>query len=74
MVFSTNSGDSSECKQTENALLRESEGMFRRLVNYAPVLTWMSDTSKRCTWFNETWLSYTGRSTRGPRSRLSFLL
>ena len=62
MVFSTNSGDSAECKQTENALLRESEGMFRRLVNYAPVLIWMSDTSKRCTWFNETWLSYTGRS------------
>jgi len=37
--------------------------MFRRLANRAPALIWMSDTSKRCTWFNDTWLSYTGRST-----------
>ena len=62
MAFSTNSGDNVECTQAENALLRESEGMFRRLADRAPALIWMSDTSKRCTWFNDTWLSYTGRS------------
>ena len=62
MAFSTNSGDSVECKQAENALSRESGGMFRRLADFAPALIWMSDTSKHCIWFNDTWLSYTGRS------------
>lgn len=42
--------------------LRESEDRFRNLANSAPVLIWMSDTTKNCTWFNNTWLEYTGRT------------
>ncbi|MEA2080736.1 MAG: PAS domain-containing protein, partial [Pseudomonadota bacterium] len=61
MALSTNSGDSDECAQAENALLSESEDLFCRLAKRAPVLIWMSDTSRRCTWFNDAWLSYTGR-------------
>jgi PAS domain S-box-containing protein len=61
MAFSTNSGDGAECARAENAPLSESEGLFRRMAKRAPVLIWMSDTARRCTWFNDAWLSYTGR-------------
>jgi PAS domain S-box-containing protein len=41
--------------------LRESEARFRTMANSAPVLLWMSDTDKRCTYVNEAWLEFTGR-------------
>ncbi|HEY6249006.1 MAG TPA: PAS domain S-box protein, partial [Candidatus Angelobacter sp.] len=42
--------------------LRESEERFRRVANSAPVLIWMSGPDKLCTYFNEPWLEFTGRS------------
>ena len=42
--------------------LRESESRFRSVANTAPVMIWMSDTTKRCIWFNKTWLEFTGRT------------
>jgi PAS domain S-box-containing protein len=42
--------------------LRESESRFRLVANTAPMLIWMSDTSKLCTYFNHSWLAFTGRS------------
>ncbi len=42
--------------------LRESEQRFRLVADTAPVLIWMSDTNKLCTYFNKTWLDFTGRS------------
>jgi PAS domain S-box-containing protein len=50
-----------ELKKSE-AVLRESEERFRRVANTAPVLIWMSGSDKLCTFFNQGWLSYTGRS------------
>jgi PAS domain S-box-containing protein len=44
------------------AVLRESEERFRLVANSAPVLIWMSGTDKLCTFFNQGWLSFTGRS------------
>jgi PAS domain S-box-containing protein len=44
------------------AVLRESEERFRLVANTAPVLIWMSGTDKLCTFFNQGWLSFTGRS------------
>lgn len=41
--------------------LRESEERFRRLADTAPVLIWMSDHRLQCTYFNATWLAFTGR-------------
>ncbi len=41
---------------------RESEERFRLVANNAPVLIWMSGTDKLCTYFNQGWLDFTGRS------------
>ena len=43
-------------------LTRESEERFRLVANTAPVMIWMSGTDKLCTYFNEPWLDFTGRS------------
>jgi PAS domain S-box-containing protein len=45
-----------------DALLRESEGRFRLVANAAPVLIWMSGPDTLCTYFNDSWLLFTGRS------------
>jgi PAS domain S-box-containing protein len=45
----------------EMIALRESEKLFREIADVAPVLIWMSDSTKACTWFNKPWLDFTGR-------------
>ncbi len=42
--------------------LKQSEERFRTLANSAPVLIWMSGKDRLCTWFNQVWLDFTGRS------------
>lgn len=42
--------------------LLESEMLFRRVADEAPVLIWSSGPDKRCDWFNVGWLDFTGRS------------
>jgi PAS domain S-box-containing protein len=44
------------------AILRESEMRFRLMADSAPALIWMSGTDKLCSYFNKTWLDFTGRS------------
>jgi PAS domain S-box-containing protein len=41
---------------------RESEARFRIVADSAPVLIWMSGVDQRCTFFNKTWLDFTGRT------------
>lgn len=53
--------DISERRRTEQ-VLRESEDRFRLVANTAPVLIWMSGVDKLCTFFNQGWLNFTGRS------------
>jgi PAS domain S-box-containing protein len=42
--------------------LKETEARFRTMADVAPVLLWMSDPNGLCTFFNQTWLDFTGRS------------
>jgi PAS domain S-box-containing protein len=48
-------------KRSEEAL-RLSEERFRQLANSAPVMVWMSGPDRLCTWFNKSWLDFTGRT------------
>jgi PAS domain S-box-containing protein len=41
--------------------LSASDRRFQLMADSAPVLIWMSDTTKACTWFNRPWLQFTGR-------------
>ncbi|HVZ72485.1 MAG TPA: PAS domain-containing sensor histidine kinase [Polyangia bacterium] len=42
--------------------LGEVEARFRTMADSAPVLLWMADTDALCTFFNQTWLDFTGRT------------
>ncbi|HKA57102.1 MAG TPA: PAS domain-containing sensor histidine kinase [Gemmatimonadales bacterium] len=42
--------------------LRETEMRFRIMADVAPVLLWMSREDGLCTFFNQTWLDFTGRT------------
>jgi PAS domain S-box-containing protein len=42
--------------------MRETEARFRHMADAAPVLLWMADADGLCTFFNETWLRFTGRT------------
>lgn len=53
--------DITESKRYEEKL-SESERRFHTMADAAPVLIWVSNTEKACTWFNQGWLSFTGRS------------
>jgi PAS domain S-box-containing protein len=53
--------DTTDRKSAEDTI-RESEELFRLIADTAPVLIWMSDADKLCTYFNEPWLEFTGES------------
>ena len=58
--FSKIAHDITQRKQAEKAL-QESEQRFRLVADTAPVIIWMSDPDKFCTYVNKPWLDLTGR-------------
>jgi PAS domain S-box-containing protein len=52
--------DVTELKRTQ-AALRESEERFRLMADSAPVLIWLAEPDRGCTWVNHQWLAFTGR-------------
>ncbi len=47
--------------------LRESEERFRYMADTAPVMIWISDAEKLSTFFNQEWLTFTGRTIEQER-------
>lgn len=52
-----------------NEALRQSEARFRLMADSAPVLIWMADESRACTWFNSSWLAFVGQTMEDQVSR-----
>jgi PAS domain S-box-containing protein len=48
-------------RRTE-AALRQSETRLRQMIDSAPVMIWISDPTKSASFFNRSWLHFTGRS------------
>jgi PAS domain S-box-containing protein len=49
-------------RQRAEVSLRESEERFRLVANSAPVMIWLSGPDRLCTYFNQSWIDFTGRS------------
>jgi PAS domain S-box-containing protein len=49
-------------RQQAEAALRASEARFRMMAEAAPVLLWMAGADMGCTYFNQGWLAFTGRT------------
>jgi PAS domain S-box-containing protein len=52
----------SSVSRDESNQLHESEELVHYIADAAPVLIWISDTTKKCIWLNKPWLEFTGRT------------
>jgi PAS domain S-box-containing protein len=54
--------EENEARRKTEADLLESEIHFRTLADSGQALIWTSDLEKKCDYFNQTWLNFTGRA------------
>jgi PAS domain S-box-containing protein len=59
--FATVFQDVTERRRSADAL-KEAHQLFSTVANTSTALVWMSGLDKLCTWFNEPWLKFTGRT------------
>jgi PAS domain S-box-containing protein len=50
-----------EQRRKAEQLVREGEARFRIMADSAPVALWMCGTNGKCEFFNQSWLTFTGR-------------
>jgi PAS domain S-box-containing protein len=48
-------------RQAEEAV-RESEGRFREMANHAPVMVWVTEPDRSCTFLSKSWYGFTGQT------------
>jgi two-component system CheB/CheR fusion protein len=53
--------DVTEHRQAQR-IMAEREAWFRNMADRAPVMIWVADSDKRRSFFNTTWLEYTGKN------------
>jgi len=53
--------DATEVRRA-HVTLKESESRFRELADQTPAMIWMSDDTRSATYFNRSWLEFTGRT------------
>jgi two-component system CheB/CheR fusion protein len=58
--------DITSVKRVEEEL-RRSQQLFATVANLSPEMVWMSGLDKKCSWFNRTWLQFTGRTLEQER-------
>lgn len=58
----TSEADRAIARALDDGRMLESEAQFRTMADHAPVLLWMSDTDAMCSFFNQGWLDFTGRT------------
>lgn len=51
-------------RQNSDEELREKEIQYRNLANSGNALIWTADTNKNCTYFNDPWYKFTGRTPK----------
>ena len=49
-------------REEAQAALQESETRFQTMANCFPLLMWIADEKGKCTFFNTSWLDFTGRN------------
>jgi PAS domain S-box-containing protein len=57
-----NGGSKQSFQSTSDSVSGDGDGHFRSLVNGAPVFIWASDAAGQCTFFNQSFLVFTGRT------------
>ncbi len=60
--FALEFSEQEENRRNAETALRDSQQLFATVANTSPALIWMSGLDKGCLWFNEPWLTFTGRT------------